>query len=121
MREIKFRAWDTEKKEWVESFAGFDFVEPDSQSEAFWLSAPESIKLMQYTGLKDKNDKEIYEGDIIKHLKYNQGIYQVVYTPENTGYDLILVDGQSGMHLSIGCEPNIEIIGNIYENPDKAR
>ena len=71
---------------------------------------------MQYTGLKDSNGKEIYEGDIVHHLKYG-GNYPVIYSCENTGYDL--KTKRDSMHLCITCCPNLEVIGNIYENPEQ--
>lgn len=62
MREIKFRAWDTETKE-----MSYDFLSKN------WLKVcVESpyVELMQYTGMKDRNRKDVYEGDVVK-FTYN--------------------------------------------------
>jgi hypothetical protein len=93
MREIKFRAWDGKRMD----YGGCDCV---------LRSAPEA-KVMQYTSLKDRNGKEIYEGDIIK-VDDHAGLFTIhdlsfVYTFEYG-------DGLVGF--------TCEIIGNIYENPE---
>ena len=97
MREIKFRAWDPGRKAMTPD--ADPFIEEDG--EAF---------IMQYTGLKDRNGKEIYEGDIIDLGEKN--IAQVEWV--ESGFVLILPYGAFQLH-SGG-----EIIGNIYENPELA-
>ena len=71
-REIKFRVWDVENKEMLEVqkldfeptfYGGRIAIRPDQYSDYF---DPEDMILMQYTGLHDKNGKEIYEGDNIR-------------------------------------------------------
>ena len=77
----------------------------------------DEIKLMQSTGLKDKNGKEIFEGDIVKMAKdfYSEPAYYEVIRHRGGAYRL-----ESNQH---GCElwlrhTNCEVIGNIYENPE---
>ena len=78
-REIKFRVWDVENKEMLNVqeldfeptfYGGRIAIRPDQYSDYF---DTEDMILMQYTGLHDKNGKEIYEGDIIKCKKYIGG------------------------------------------------
>ena len=105
-REIKFRAWDDTLKIMLEPI---DL----SQNPKYWeWSLDYERQLMQYTGLKDKNGKEIYEGDIIltgccKHLVvcFHKGRFVASY---NT--DINPICG--------GVDETDMVIGNIYENPE---
>lgn len=114
MREIKFRALikhGNTKPQW-EYYS--------TLSQPWWLdevcmNVKIIIKDLQYTGLKDKNSKEIYEGDIIQHhyhilkaeiKRINSGLV-MKYLVDNLKYALYEID-----------MPYIEIIGNIYENPE---
>lgn len=124
MREIKFRAWDTTRsKMFPDIHKRIDFCEI--------LHMPEPFTVMQYVGLKDKNGKEIYDGDIVKRM-YPKYIYSV--TDEGDAADMKWVEDISfivytnhGFWVSkehFGWEgeglwdwDSIEVIGNIYENP----
>ena len=118
MREIKFRAWFKAKQEiisWkqlsLEFKDGFTTIwipKNKSIEDAYDL---DDIELMQYTGLKDKNGKEIYEGDIL-HLwggEYCQGYYEFnqIFTVKDLSDSFYLGE----------CE-NIEVLGNIHDNPE---
>lgn len=111
MRDIKFRAWDrSENKIKPVCFdVGFDDDEEDNTVPG-WRAFewPEIYELMQYTGLKDRNGKKIYEGDIIKSDV--KGIREVYWSDDDCG---LVCDGTSVYRMSGG-----EVIGNIYENPE---
>ena len=120
-REIKFRAWNTGKRMKTGMYSWEEMKEtlmheirpekslfaPFIQSEQFkenpW------IVLMQYTGLKDKNGKEIYEGDVVRHtqLEYVGEIVWPRYVETSAGEDYKEMQNDY-----------LEIIGNIYENPE---
>ncbi|MFA6917003.1 MAG: YopX family protein [Parachlamydiales bacterium] len=111
-REIKFRAWDKKIS---------DMLYWDSKSQKFsnifWnMVKDENMPLMQYTGLKDKNGTEIYEGDIVQNTAakweviFNKGCF--------CGRHLRFYTLEDETHLALRAILNIEIIGNIYENPE---
>lgn len=96
MRDIKFRAWDKEEKLMIEN-GSFDGSIPLGDKDLIF---------MQYTGLKDKKGKEIYEGDILLHNNsYVKSKYVVKWMPNQAGFNITnkYLDDQS-------------IVGNIYEN-----
>ena len=90
----------------------FCFFENEPINDLF---ACRNYQVMQFTGLKDKNGKEIYEGDILSYngitSNDNKIIREVNYNAENARF-------QSGMYLLTQSIELSEIIGNIYENPD---
>lgn len=129
-REIKFRAWDktynfmsykvlvgntdTTDENYTAHCIWVDSEKVDYKREPGWMNFDElsDIALMQYTGLKDKNGKEIFEGDIVQFKSIRDIIerYEVVYT--NYGEWAI------GMHRLSMRFKSCEIIGNIYKNPE---
>lgn len=125
MKKIKFRAWDTEKKEMVEvlsmSFNDDEIHLMDKECR-IWTTVKDYIAIpMQYTGLRDKNGIEIYEGDIILagHYKWK---CKVVWDEECARFigltneedvKIVYVDMKDRNH-----ESAVEVIGNIYENPE---
>ncbi len=111
MREIKFRAWDKKGKRIYEVH---DLVLNNYYNEQKdLLLHSEDIILMQFTGLLDKNGKEIYEDDIIWWGKYDEG-EKITRSVEwiNTPYTACFDFGASPpCHM-------VEVIGNIHENPE---
>lgn len=114
MREIKFRAWDISKGEMIKLDAwdvGREYLLRRKDSS--------SMRLMQFTGLKDQNGKEIYEGDILAIKVANEygsasdDRGEVVFHPEAAQFVLT----KNGMVTNIAN--NVEIIGNIYESSEQ--
>ncbi len=119
-REIKFRAWQEDTMLYQVSSGVYG-------TRRYFSTLYEDCKLMQYTGLKDKNGKEIYEGDILKEISelspkdHQNRIGTIVYEPNVTSF-MVLNDG-GYCHLNEGkWDKNqleyTEIIGNIHENPE---
>jgi hypothetical protein len=111
-REIKFRAWDKDGKKMI--YRSLEEIQSNGIGLPVFITGFD-IKLMQFTGLKDKNEKEIYEGDVVKiseDLKQWKGkTIMVVEYCVCTFTPLEVVFG-------VGNRDNIEVIGNIYENPE---
>lgn len=118
-REIKFKIWDTIDKKWLENFTVYQYGNVASNGE--WLETNTVIKC-QFTGLKDKNGKEIYEGDLVLLEGTQKMVVEYDYFAKFTlANQLNTVYGFEQLELyPINSEykPDIEVIGNIYENPD---
>ena len=127
MRDIKFRCWDTENKEMLEvqeldyedSYNGQPMIRTTMYSDYF---DTEDMILMQYVGLKDKNGKEIYEGDIVKFRfkddreEFPDLIGYIEYQTTFTAF--IIMSNQGSFKIDITEIKFIEVIGNIYKNPE---
>jgi uncharacterized phage protein (TIGR01671 family) len=118
MRELKFRIWDKKNKifiyEWDASHkrlaislvglvyhGGYDDVLPEND-----------YVVQQWTGLKDKNGKEIYEGDIISGEFYDTEYHHV----ETIKHEVVFNNGAYNIASSNWHKPTLEIVGNIFEN-----
>lgn len=107
--------------------ATIDFLEKEVKSRANLMFTFDDIELMQSTGLKDKNGREIYNGDIIRFFDcYGDG-YTVPVVWDND-YACFSVDWGSNMLASFDYLEefytdlkDIEVIGNIYDNPELSR
>lgn len=123
MRELKFRAWDTTEKYLTGAFTIIDCLHHDGRAwdyhDSIW---------MQFTGLKDKNGKEIYSGDIIRDERGMVGvIVDFRYGPQfmwlheyhdwTKGAQVVITEPVGHMQTASWLGGN-EVIGNIYENPE---
>ena len=124
MREIKFRAWLKEEKKMVNvetidfTDKSIQYLEKNEFINAYLLRRMifDDIELMQYTGLKDKNGKEIYEGDILFFRDENMK-YVVVWQDAAFIIKSIEIRKYSEKMCWLDdTEICCEIVGNIYEN-----
>lgn len=121
MREIKLRAWEKNLKAMI-SVDSIDFKARLINMESAWRMF-EEIELMQYTGLKDKNGVEIYEGDIVQPSNRAKDRFVIVW--KDSGFQrkytfIRKYDGEEWeetTHLPIYPSGHV-VIGNIYENPE---
>ena len=114
MREIRFRAWDPKSKR---MFVPFELKQKLNQRLGTF---DDDIILLQYTGLKDKNRIEIYEGDIVKYSAFNeqkelQNYINPIFWEQN--FASFSVGNEHSFWALSTCE-DVEVIGNIYENPE---
>ena len=127
MREIKFRAWDKEVGRWrgLWIFRGGHTAEQRHYDEPEILDLTnrwQFCELMQYTGLKDKNGVEVYEGDILI-VRLPNGQTHPVYVDylEDWGAFIVrlkLRNWDDYAPYDFTKTDHREVIGNIYENPE---
>ena len=123
MREIKFRAWDSQRS----IMTRVHKLDLDSEWRRLWETleskvgitygiSSKFVKLMQYTGLKDKKGVEIYEGDVVRYKDWPKDTHYKKQTIKMEN-----IEGKYCCHLGWNLDTSkcdIEIIGNIYENPE---
>ncbi|WP_288532297.1 YopX family protein [uncultured Streptococcus sp.] len=122
----KFRAWLKEEKRMTDVHE-MTFIDGEVYliSDVTGFYAYDEFELMQSTGLRDKNGREIYEGDIVKY-KYGVNTFTevVTYDKDFAGFGLVDDDGYGSTVFTFGelAEDvdfsSLEVAGNIYENPE---
>ena len=125
MKEFKMKAWLKKEKKMV-AIIGIDlnyqYIRYTDDGNLFKydykIADFKDVELLQYIGMKDKNNKEIYEGDILK-LRDNHGIQLVKYYDE---WSAFIVESQKDTSVGVlGLyfdKEDFEIIGNAYENSE---
>ena len=131
MREFKFRLWSIEEKQFISpnilevfdesgDLTPFKYIKTGKLNPLYM--PVENYIIQQYTGLTDKNNKPIYEGDIVKFSRSFEKERQIKelksfvrFDEGKFGFDLI---GFNGMFYDLSYECSIEVIGNIFENPE---
>ncbi|RDY87021.1 YopX family protein [Bacillus amyloliquefaciens] len=139
MREIKFRAWDENSQEMIYEVGitpeGIPYSIPENAEGCDQFNYFLTCHKMQYTGLKDKNGREIYEGDILKRtvtvVMYGSGkpskdideYLEVEYREDYAGFYIgerplfAYVDNTRDVDTGCRCT-KAEVIGNIYKDPE---
>jgi len=117
-REIKFRVWDIELHMWINNIGmGKDNTLAKGTEKRFCV--------MQYTGIKDKNGKEIYEGDILtakpKESNWNPLVCKMAFNANTARFEAQQYWPNKNAFLSLSNNHDYyeyEVCGNIYENPE---
>ena len=138
MREIKFRAWDKNKKYMFEVIGISWFANHSSiwQVSGYDILEPiDNVDIMQFTGLLDKNGREIFEGDIVDYVNEKEMIGRVcnmndpnpdrkivAWYQDECKFDFNNIDNTKQMGGFTFCESNLtkyfEVIGNLYKSPE---
>lgn len=125
MRDIKFRVWDNERNAMLNSksvdidfFEGKIEITSDTiRYDEVYTDEIKEFELMQYIGVKDKNGREIYEGDIITITLDTGNVITGSVGMNNGQWSIKYYDRYYSL-VSIWYEMQPEVIGNIYENPE---
>ena len=130
-REIKFRVWDHNLKEYIEDSNADPMISWDGKVYCYerqkeggdvLVSGIRNITVQQYTGMVDKDGKEIYEGDLLRMITEGM-VYEVVYNSEYTAFTCrvhnyhLRADASDAL-CDLWCVDCKEVIGNIFENPE---
>ena len=133
MTTARFRVWDKEQKVWISDYLGFYITPEGKLFHEFYEGEDEVLRevhhtleeVMFSTNLKDKNGIEIFEGDIVKWGHLNQWsreqphrIAEVKFDPDIQFHSQVGVFNFGSFAYRDTTETDLEVIGNIHENPE---
>jgi uncharacterized phage protein (TIGR01671 family) len=131
MREIKFRAWDEKFHKWLHPYpegfhvigevTAFDLIGmqlKESTPELTTLERIGDVRLVQFACILDKNGKDIYEFDLLSDEDGHTGIVQWCELQGVAGFEIEWDDGDHCLIFDDAAHCDIEVIGNIFENPE---
>jgi len=108
MRKFKFRAWDKTQHYWVEA------ITLTLHTSGNLINLPPDIELQQWTGLTDRQGKDIYEGDIVRWEILESSLdYFIVYDQEYASFIGLRLDKTRGW---LRLDNTLKVIGSIYED-----
>ncbi|MEK4570571.1 YopX family protein [Bacillus sp. FSL K6-3458] len=117
MREIKFRAFEKHSQRMFYNVQSGIYMDPDEFESFNDILGLARYKVMQFTGLKDKNGDEIYEGDIVRgSLRLHDDVDPIIR--EVCMHNGCYMFGVWNAHEYFNKHQHIEVVGNIYEDPD---
>lgn len=115
----KFRAWDKENKEML-FVRQIDFMFEKVVLECYEQFFIDEVELMQYTGLRDKNGREIYEGDVVRYeCCFESYVEEVIYDDKHCNFRTIDKDEKTFSFDALISDFDVdcfEVVGNKYEN-----
>ena len=129
MREIKFRVWDKKNNKMFDDITGefINEIETTVNQTLDFVKRSGMVEVMQFTGLLDKNGKEIYEGDIVE-FEYLEELHQsvklkgiFVFNEDELRYEIDVLNNEDYTCLSYtgnGTFFGFKIMGNKFENPE---
>jgi len=123
-RVIKFRVWVGNKMEYSVVVGGignfFAYIDPHDSASAITTKYQNDIPIMQFTGLHDKNGKEIYEGDVLLLKDKTKWLIEPIGTQnqDETFYGIVCTPESGDKYAVDKSILRGEIIGNIHENPE---
>ena len=118
MREIKFRAWDSHSNEMIanEHLTVVSGKAAYSMEDGVPYVTPD-IELMQFTGLQDKNGKDVFKDDLLKSGRTGL-LYRVIWDDDKAAFTSLCVDPKRDFRMDPYSWGDAEIVGNIHESPE---